>query len=256
MKGRITLILAFLSAIFSSVSASELTILTENLPPLNYVQDGQLVGPSVDMVREIQRRVGSAASIRVYPWARAYKMALEEENVVLFSTTYTQDRHDKFKWVGPLATKRDILVARKDAGVKISTLEQARAVKRIGTLRDDTRERFLQKHGFTNLESVSDEQKNAQKLMLGRIDLWAYKIPGLKTVCLLAGVDVDTFEEVLHLRKIDVMIAFSKLTDDRIVDKWRQAFENMQTDGTILGIQRRWNARLEDRPFPEIEVNP
>jgi signal transduction histidine kinase len=38
--------------------------------------------------------MGSDAPIEVYPWARAYKMALEEENVVLFSTTYTKDRHD------------------------------------------------------------------------------------------------------------------------------------------------------------------
>ena len=41
------------------VLSQELTILTENLPPLNYVENGVLVGPSVEIVREIQRRVGS-----------------------------------------------------------------------------------------------------------------------------------------------------------------------------------------------------
>ena len=56
--------------------AAELTILTENLPPLNYEKDGELVGPSVEIVREIQSRVGSRDKIQVYPWARAYKMAL------------------------------------------------------------------------------------------------------------------------------------------------------------------------------------
>ena len=83
--------------------SDNMTILTENLPPLNYVEDGLLVGPSVEIVREIQRRVGSNEPIEVYPWARAYKMALEEENVVLFSMTHTKDRLDKFKWIGPLA---------------------------------------------------------------------------------------------------------------------------------------------------------
>jgi len=174
--------MVFLVSVQSGWSA-ELTILTENLPPLNYVQSGVLVGPSVETVREIQRRVGSQAEIKVYPWARAYKMALEQENVVLFGTTYTKERHDKFKWVGPLAIKRDILVAKKGSGIKINNLEDAKKVKRIGTLRDDTRERLLKKHGFTNLESVSDEQQNAKKLVLGRIDLWTYKKPGLKTVC-------------------------------------------------------------------------
>lgn len=235
------------------VLSAELTILTENLPPLNYLKDGVLVGPSVEIVKEIQRRVGSHEQIKVYPWARAYKMALEDENVVLFGTTYTKVRHDKFKWIGPLATKRDILVAKKGSGIKINSLEDAKKVKRIGTLRDDTRERLLNSLGFTNLEPVSDEQKNAKKLVLGRIDLWTYKKPGLKTVCELAGVDYNEIEEVYHLRKIDLMIAFSKKTSDSIVQNWRNAFNEMLADGTIMQIRKKWNNILEDDPFPEIE---
>ncbi|MGD8668006.1 MAG: transporter substrate-binding domain-containing protein, partial [Desulfobacterales bacterium] len=210
MKKLLLLAASMLLLTGQSVRSADLTILTENLPPLNYVDDGVLVGPSVEIVREIQRRVGSEEEIQVYPWARAYKMALENENVILFGMTYTKVRHDKFKWVGPLATKRDILVAKKDSGIKIKDLDDAKNVKRIGTLRDDTRGRLLQSQGFTNLEPVSDEQLNAKKLALGRIDLWAYKIPGLRTVCDLAGVDHTVFEEVYHLREIDLMIAFSK----------------------------------------------
>jgi polar amino acid transport system substrate-binding protein len=44
---------------------------------LNYVKGGVLVGSSVEIVKEIQRRVGSREPIKVYPWARAYKMAKE-----------------------------------------------------------------------------------------------------------------------------------------------------------------------------------
>ena len=242
----------FLISVQPAMSA-ELTILTENLPPLNYLKDGVLVGPSVEIVKEIQRRVGSHEEIKVYPWARAYKMALEDENVVLFGTTYTKVRHDKFKWIGPLATKRDILVVKKGSGIKINSLEDAKKVNRIGTLRDDTRERLLKRLGFTNLEPVSDEQKNAKKLVLGRIDLWTYKKPGLKTVCELAGVDYNEIEEVYHLREIDLMIAFSKKTSDSIVQNWSNAFNEMLADGTIMQIRKKWNNILEDDPFPEIE---
>ena len=235
-----------------SVYSAELIILTENLPPLNYVKDGQLVGPSIEIVKEIQRRVGSGDKIQVYPWARAYKMALEDENVVLFGTTHTKARDKIFKWIGPLATKRDILVAKKGSGINITDLDDAKKVRRIGTLRDDTRERLLKEHGFTNLEPVSDEQLNAQKLILGRIDLWAYKIPGLRTVCDLAGVDHNELEEVYHLREIDVSIAFSHKTSDSIVQEWQKAFDDMLSDGTIMRIRRKWNDLLPDDPFPEI----
>jgi polar amino acid transport system substrate-binding protein len=253
MKMRLVIVAGIFLLSGHSALSAEMTILTENLPPLNYVENGVLVGPSVEIVKEIQRRVGSKEPIQVYPWARAYKMALEEKNVILFGMTYTKVRENKFKWVGPLATKRDILVAKKDSGIKINSLEDAKKVKCIGTLRDDTRERLLKSHGFTNLESVSDEQLNAKKLALGRIDLWAYKIPGLKTVCDLAGVDYTEFEEVYHLREIDLMIAFSKKTSDSIVQKWEDAFHEMVTDGTVMQIQKKWNKKLEDDPFPEIK---
>ena len=247
--------LVFLISV-NPVLSQELTILTENLPPLNYVENGVLVGPSVETVRQIQRRVGSNEEIQVYPWARAYKMSLEQKNVVLFGMTHTEVRHDQFKWIGPLATKRDILVAKKGSGIKIDSLEDAKKVNRIGTLRDDTRERLLKSLGFTNLEPVSDEQLNAKKLVLGRLDLWAYKIPGLRTVCELAGVNYNKVEEVYHLREINVDIAFSKLTLDSIVEKWRSAFNEMLADGTIMQIRRKWNMQLEDDPFPEIEEKP
>jgi len=159
MKRLLVIIASVFLISVQPVFSKQLTILTENLPPLNYLRNGVLVGPSVEIVKEIQRRVGSHEEIRVYPWARAYKMALEDENVVLFGTTYTKVRHDKFKWIGPLATKRDILVAKKGSGITINSLDDAKKVKRIGTLRDDTRERLLKRHGFTNLEPVSDDHR-------------------------------------------------------------------------------------------------
>jgi ABC-type amino acid transport substrate-binding protein len=228
------LLVIFLSLVSSTpLFSAELTILTENLPPLNYMREGVLVGPSVEIVREIQQRVGSNEEIEVFPWARAYQLALEKENVVLFGMTHTKAREDVFKWVGPLASKKDILVAKKGSELKVLSLKDAKKVQRIGTLRDDTREIFLKKHGFTNLYPVSDDQYNAKKLMLGRIDLWVYKKPGWKIVCELAGINPEEFVEVLDLREIDVCIAFSKKTSDAIVDKWRNAFNEMLSDGTV-----------------------
>ena len=206
MNKYFVLITSFILLFPPSLLSTELAILTENLPNLNYLKNGELVGLSVDIVKEIQKRVGSHDQIRVLPWARAYSLALKEENVVLFSITHTKARIDLFKWICPLITKRDILV------------------------------------GFKNLEPVSDEQKNAKKLMLGRIDLWVNKQPGLKTVCDLAEVDYSQLEEVFHLRKRDLCIAFSKKTSDSIVVKWKDAFNEMLNDGTTQQIRMKWNA--------------
>ncbi|MGV7223294.1 MAG: substrate-binding periplasmic protein [Nitrospinales bacterium] len=232
--------------------AGELTILTENLPPLNYIENGTLVGPTVEMVQEIQRRIGSNEIIQVYPWARAYKMALEEENIILFGMTRTEEREDQFYWIGPIARKRDIFAAKKDSGIRINNLEDAKKVSHIGTLRDDIKEIFLKKHGFTNLVPTHDDQRNAKKLVLGRIDLWATKSPGLKTICRLAGINYHEIEEVYSMRESTISIAVSKKTSGKIVKKWTTAFTEMLADGTILQIQKNWNKKLDDDPFPEI----
>jgi len=237
MYRSLLLVLFLFLASFQPLFSAELTILTENLPPLNYLRNDVLVGPSVEIVREIQRRVGSNEMIEVFPWARAYQLALENKNVVLFGMTHTTKRENLFKWVGPLATKRDILIAKKGSELKVHSLDDAQKVPRIGTLRDDTRERLLKEKGFTNLYPVSDELNNAKKLMLGRIDLWAYKKPGWKTVCELAGINPEEFYEVLDLREIDVCIAFSITTSDAIVTKWRNAFIEMMSDGTVDRIR-------------------
>lgn len=68
LKLLLTFVLLFSSQPFLS---TELTILTENLPPLNYLKDGKLIGPSVEILKEIQKRVGSHAEIQVYPWAQS-----------------------------------------------------------------------------------------------------------------------------------------------------------------------------------------
>ena len=84
-----------------------------------------------------------------------------------YAASSARNTTPRFKWIGPLSTKRDILVAKRSSGIKIDSLDDAKKVKRIGTLRDDTRERLLKRHGFTNLESVSNEQKNTKNLFSG-----------------------------------------------------------------------------------------
>lgn len=232
---------AFLSfLILQPAFSSELRILTENLPPLNYIKDGVLVGPAVDIVKEIQKRVGSHEQIKIYPWARAYQMALRLENIILFGMTRTSERENKFKWIGPIARKRDILVARKESGIKILSLEDAKKVKQIGAIRGDAKEIYLKSMGFTNIVPTHDELKNIQKLMHDRIDLWVYKQPGLKTICDLAGIDINELEEVFNLREFDISIAFSKKTPEPTILKWHKAFNEMSTDGTIEKIRTRW----------------
>ena len=60
-----------------SMPAFALTLTTEELPPFNFVKDGNVVGQSTDVMREVLKRTGIPGGISVYPWKEAYQMAQE-----------------------------------------------------------------------------------------------------------------------------------------------------------------------------------
>lgn len=228
----------------------QLRLLTEISPPAQMMRNGQLTGRTVELVREAMSRMGLELSIKVLPWARAYSMALQGPMVGLFATTRTEEREDMFKWAGPLTRLKWVFYARKDSGLVINTLEDARKVERIGTYRHDAREQFLQRHGFTNLESVNDQKTNLLKLALGRLDLVAGTNLGTLGIARQAEIDPSQFESVFTFKTMDLYLAFSKDVPDKEVALWNRAFESMHNDGAFREIYFRWqpDSALPPRP--------
>ena len=63
---------------------------------------GNIYGMSTQLVKAIQQQVGDTTTIEVFPWARAYAIAVSSANVAVYDTIRTADRENKFKWVGPI----------------------------------------------------------------------------------------------------------------------------------------------------------
>jgi polar amino acid transport system substrate-binding protein len=72
--------------------AQTLQLLTTEVPPMAFVRDGKLQGFCVDIVGEIQHRLGLSFPITVMPWARAYHRAQAEPNTVLVCPKRTAER--------------------------------------------------------------------------------------------------------------------------------------------------------------------
>jgi len=221
-------------------SAATLTVLTEELPPLNYTQDGKLTGFSVDVVRELQRRVGNTDPITVVPWARGYKEALEKPNTVLFSTVRTQERESLFQWVGPLVRWQYVFYKKRGSPIRLNTLKDARRVGSIATYRDDAREQFLRERGFDNLDSSPKLVSCARKLMEGRVDLWLDSNLTASQVMRQIGFNGDEIEPALAFKSNYLYIAFSRSTSAAIVQHWQIALDEMNRDRSFADIYQRW----------------
>lgn len=211
---------------------AEFTILTEELPPFNYTENGKVTGFSSEIVLELCDRIGHPRVIKVVPWARGYRSILEEENYVLFSMTRTPQRETLFKWVGPIYEPTIVFFAKAGSTLAIHSMDDAKKVGKIGTYLKDAEETLLKEAGFENLVSVGDDFLNPRKLIRGRIDLWitgdlegVYKARKAK-------VDPDDIEIVYTIKKKQYYIAFSKNTPDTEVRKWQAALDAMREDGS------------------------
>ncbi len=244
MRTTICLVLATVIALLLPTvtnASPNITLLTENTPPVNYLDKNQNpAGISVELVREMARRVGDPGIIQVVPWARGYKDARELANTALFSTAWSPERDSLFKWVGPLLTKEVVLYKARGNKLLISTLDDARKVDRVGAYRDDSKEQLLIKTGFTNLDSTLDDNANPKKLVAGRIDLWVSTSIQAGPTCVLAGINPLDIEPTLTLKKQLMYLAFSTATDDAVVAKWQQAFDAMMLDGTVKKIHLKY----------------
>jgi len=221
-------------------TAQELTIITEEYPPVNFRDEGIITGSSAEVVREILRRLNLPDNISILPWVRGYYLLKSRPNVVLFSTTRTKERESLFHWVGPLCTARNGFYKRKGSAIRINSLEDAKRVGSIATYKEDFREQMLKTLGFTNLDSSKSASSNLKKLMSGRVDLWITDSLGMPSIAERAGVDPTDLELMFTINEVSDFIAISKLTSKEIVKMWQATLQAMKDDGTFYRISKKW----------------
>lgn len=220
--------------------ARALTVVTEVSPPAVVMGSDGPAGAAVEIVREIQRRVGDNTPIEVLPWARAYAMAQEMPDVVIFCLTRTSEREALFEWVGPLFAIDWLFVGLEGMAPVVASLDDARKVRAIGTYKDDAREEFLLAHGFRNLDSAPDAYVNIRKLHSGRVDLVVTTTLGFKVMAAMAEAHKAPLRKVYAFKRVELGIAFSRGSDPAKVAAWRKAYEAMRADGSFEAIYSRW----------------
>jgi polar amino acid transport system substrate-binding protein len=175
-----------------------LKVVTEINPPNQYMADGKLTGPLVEIVQTVLEVAQIKATIEVLPWARAVRVAQEEQNVLIFSLGRTAERESHFKWVGQ------------------------------------------------NLASVREHGLNYAKLKAGRIDLWPASQDMMSYEVRNAGDDpAKTVKPVLEITDLSQgytggFLASSLSTPDDIVERLRQALDQMKRDGRYAAIHKKW----------------
>jgi polar amino acid transport system substrate-binding protein len=231
----------------NAAAADDLRIVTEEMPPYNMTQNGVVTGLSTEVVRAVLKEVGLQASIQSMPWARAYDMALNSENVLIYSITRTRQRERLFKWVGGVAPTDWYLFSLADNPVRLKRLDDARS-HQIATVNEDAGEQYLVSKGFAtglNLQSSNKYELNYEMLRLGRVDLWvANELSALYLVRQAGDDPAKVLVRNLALTDLGstgvLDMAFSLKTPDALVERFRKALETIKKNGTYDSLQKKW----------------
>jgi polar amino acid transport system substrate-binding protein len=237
----------------SLAAAGDITIVTEILPPWQ-TTDGRTVGGiATEIVEAALREADLEAHIEVYPWSRAYRLALEKPNVLIYSIIRTPERENQFKWVGVIGSVKEHffhMAERED--IRLSNIKDAKKFLTI-IPRDDFRHQFLVSRGFKEkiaFHLVNKQEQALRMLYAGRGDLilddeltLAYELRQFK-------LDPNKIQTGMYVPEmsVDFEMAFSKQTPDSLVQQLRDGLAAIKTKGLYREIMQ-WH----ELPEPEAD---
>ncbi|MEH6625358.1 MAG: transporter substrate-binding domain-containing protein [Motiliproteus sp.] len=238
-------LLATTNALAESQMAVPYRWVSEHYPPYNYQdENGHAKGMSVDVVKAIWERMEvpeADRKIEFMPWARGYSIAQSELNAVIFSTTYTDDRLEKFLFVGPVFPVNVVILARKSDRLQVTTVDQLNKLK-LGVVRQDIGEQLLLKRGVdaSAIVSTNSVHQLIKLLDLGRIDGIAYGYEIAVWSMRELNIELSQYEIVYPLLEGQLGFAFNKKVDKDQLQRMQAVLEALKSEGVLEKIRKNY----------------
>ena len=241
-KGILSLLIYLFAALLpaQAQTINDLSLMSEDFPPYNFVANGELTGSSVDLMVRILQELHSTltrSDIQILPWARSYLLLQKQPNAVLFATTRTENREKLFKWVGPISTARNVIIGKKSRHFLIHGPNDLAGFQ-IGVVENDAGQQLLDQLGMPkDHEDVADSgELNVRKLINDRFDLIAYDENVVRWILKNEGQNPEDYETVYLLGEGQHYFAFNKGVPDEVIKAFQKTLDELKRTGTFQKI--------------------
>lgn len=211
-----------------------LKIVTGELPPYSYTQNGQQAGVGTDIVDEIKRRTACTIKIESRPWKRVMAESGGHQQLI-YPLARTPAREAHFKWIGPFLKDKLIFAVRAADPRVFSGVEDFRTLT-IGVNNGAATETRLKELGFQKIDLGSSEKINLSKLLNRRFDAWFTSVMLLESALTNSGHETRDVKIAASDVEIQLYIAASLDIDDRTVLLWQKTLDSMKADGSYQSI--------------------
>ncbi|WP_220128832.1 ABC transporter substrate-binding protein [Bdellovibrio sp. KM01] len=225
-----------------AVATPPLTLLTEEWPPFNYTEKGELKGFATEVVKLIQKELNTNYVVELYPSARGMNTFENRSNVMFFSFIQTPDRKHKFKWIGPFGEQSIYFFKKKGNPIIIETLEDAKKVRRICCRDQGFVFNFLKSSGFKNLDVGVNPEGIYLKTIHGRCDLsigedsW-----GVAYWLKKSNLPPDALQKTsVKISSSPLYIAASLDIPDQEIQRWQKALDKVKASTDYQKINLKY----------------
>ena len=230
----------------SSLSVAQQLVVTEILPPYQFYQENNVLsGFSVEVLEALFEITGDYTDLRVLPWARAYRTALNQPNTLIFSLARSLSREKLFIWGGKLTTE-DIYAwgLKENFQTPVTHLDQLRKYK-IAIANSTSMYQYFKQQNYPNIYEIVSQEQALKMLYLNRIDIMTGTKNTLKARAKKLNLDFFQLKKIISITPVnlDLYFAFSLNSDDDIVKKYRNAYKEIVKNGTLTKLKVKWGVQ-------------
>lgn len=243
-----TLILALLCLLSSPFSpaagSAPYQVVTEEWAPYNYQENNQLTGMTTDIVRAIMALTGDDFPLQLLPSMRSTHALQLRPRTIMFSLFRTPDRDPLYKWVGPIVEESIYPYQLASAAPPLNSREQLLRAPRITTRQAGLIPQVLQAQGFDNLDTSATSNLQLYRMLLaGRTGvIIGDTAAGVAYYSRVLHIAPGTLRQIpVELYRSSLYIAFSRDSDDSVVNAWSRALEQLRQSGELERIQHRYD---------------
>jgi polar amino acid transport system substrate-binding protein len=220
-------------------NSHKIYLVTEEYPPYGYLENKEIKGIAVDVVKELCKRQNIELKLELLPWTRALKMTELGEADGIFTTFYSEERTKYLDFVEePLAYEAQYIYTLKGNTINYDGTMKSLSTYKIGILQDyylGNEFDSAMQNGTLKVEETTDMKTNLQKLVDGRIDLIVdhhlSTLFYLKKMNLLDQV-VESKETFRQPESLHLCFSKAKKFDAEFIKQMNDTLKQMKEDGT------------------------
>ena len=238
------LLLAWSSFVWAGEALGPITFVIWSDPPDIVDAHGKYTGPQADFGLEVLHHAGLAYQIRFGSFGAGYDQLIKDPTAFAVDVVRSQERENQLSWLVRTARSPELFVTAAGRK-KISSFEDARALKAIVVEKQTYWHQELLRRGFRNLIEVYEANNSARVLRSGRAHAWftgpdsalyAWSSEGFDTSDLLVG-DPVAFDDTY-------MVAHKDFPKEWKI-KLMEAVKMMASDGTIQRLSAQDHLQVQ-----------